>query len=321
MEQAPSPDTTQWSSAIGHASTGKSGRVIERLQQQIDQVNREKQLLKLRHEEAEKATDMLSTRNQYLQDRISTYESSHEANLRQLQRRERQVEDLREELRREKLRTSRAEEAMKVASVSEDVCKEQAAQARAIAQHKEAEYDAIAACRNMDNDRHQNGLNKIRANLEYLLQQRVEDLEKQKRLEIIAEQQKQTIEQLEELTKRLSSNFKMYSNEIDSAVEDLRKSTGDHDRMVHEKVKEMQKVTGQMRWVMNVENVLNRKGIPANEARPEDDSLHPAPLSPSRNHSTKPAETPGEIARPLSSGKRLGIDFRRHKKKESKPGR
>lgn len=295
--------------------------MIERLQQQIDQVNREKQLLKLRHDEAEKAMDMLSTRNQYLQDRISTYESSHEANLRQLQRKERQVEDLREELRREKLRTARAEEAMRAASISEDACKEQAAQARAMAQHKEAEYDAIAACRNMDNDRYQNGLSKIRLNLEHLLQQREEDSEKQKRLEIIAEQQKQTIEQLEELTKRLSANFKSYRNEIDSAVEDLRRSTGGHDRTVREKVEEMQKVTGQMRWVMNVETVLNRGGPPVDDIHSEHDSLVPAPLSPSRNRLEKSTDSSRETARPLSSGKRLGIDFRRHKKKESKSGR
>lgn len=289
-DQSPSSENGAWSSAIGHANTGKSGRVIERLQSEIDRLNREKQLLKMRHDEMEKANEMLNARNQYLQDRNSNHEQSHEASLRQLARKERQLEDLKEELNRERERTSRAEEQARVASVTEEDWRDQASQAKAIAQQKESEYDAIVSCRNMDNDRHQNGLDKIKDSFAGLLRQREEDLEKQRKLEIIAEQQRQTIAQLEELTKKLSTNFKSYRNEIDAAVSDLRSGAQGNNTAMEQKLQEMTDTTHKMKWVMNVDGVFN--GNPRSEqqpAQPHDirvngrESVDEMPKSPSKS--------------------------------------
>lgn len=262
-----SPDLGTWSSAIGHASTGKSGRVIERLQGDIDRLRREKQLLKVRHEEVEKANETLTTTNQYLQDRASNYEQSHEASLRQIARKERQVEDLREELRREKVKSALAEERAQAASMNEKDWRDQASQAKAIASHKESEYETIVSCRNLDNERHQNGLANIRSSFETLLRHRQEDLEKQKKLEIVAEQQRETISQLEELTKKLNANFKAYRTEIDRAIGDLKGNASLNDEAVGFKLKEMDEVTGLMRWVMNVDEIVNK-----NPPRPLDSS-------------------------------------------------
>lgn len=326
MEQTPSPDSTQWSSAIGHASTGKSGRVIERLQQEIDRLNREKHLLKLQYEESERTKETLNTSILFLRDRNSNYESSHESNARQLQRKERQVEELKADLQREKAKTDRAEEAARAAAANEDDWREQANQAKAIAQHKEVEYDAIASCRNMDNDRHQNGLNRIRAHLEELQQKRVDDLEKQKRMEIIAEQQRQTIEQLDELTKKLTANFRTYRSEIDSAIEELRNIASVNDQLVHNKVEEMRKATGEMRWIMNVETIINgkevRPGRPISShqgltsSRPSTSEAHSddrAQPSPSKVTQTAVEEPPP----PPSPSKKMSLDFRKHRRKAS----
>lgn len=296
--------------------------MIERLQQEIDRLNREKHLLKLRHEEAERATETLNTRNQYLQDRNSNYESSHEANLRQLQRKERQVEDLREELQREKLKTARAEEAVLTAAMNEDVWREQANQAKAIAQQKEAEYNAVASCRSMDNERHQSGLDSVRSHLTALVRRREEDIEKQNRMEIIAEQQKRTIEQLEELAKRLTNNFRLYRSEIDSAIEDLRGAASENDELVNQKVEEMKRVTGEMRWVMNVETVVNGRQIPTRSSALSDTKTN----SDEQSFDTvkeKEKEKDSELSvedfpKPPSPSKKMSLDFRRHKRKGSK---
>lgn len=301
------------------------------MQQEIDRLNREKHLLKLQYEESERTKETLNTSILFLRDRNSNYESSHESNVRQLQRKERLVDELKADLQREKTKTDRAEEAARAAAASEDDWREQANQAKAIAQHKEAEYDAIASCRNMDNDRHQNGLNRIKAHLEELQLKRVEDLEKQKRMEIIAEQQRQTIEQLDELTKKLTANFKTYRNEIDSAIEGLRNIASFNDQVVQDKVEEMRKVTGEMRWIMNVETIINGKEIPP--GRPlssRDDSASTRPstsgaYSDDRLLSTtsKPPESVVEDppAAP-SPTKKMSLDFRKHRRKgSSKPGK
>lgn len=261
-ETSASPEPTPWSSAIGHAGTGKSGRVIERLQGDIDRLRREKQLLKTRHEEAEKANELLVSRNQSLEDRNSNYEQSHEANLRQLARKERQVEELREELQKERLKTAKAESQAEAAASSEEIWRKEASQAKAYAAQREAEYDTIVACRKMDYDRHQSGLDKIRSSFDTLLRQQQDDMEKQKKLEIIAEQQRQTIVQLDELTKRLSTNFRAYRREIDTAISQLRDAARNNDQAIDQKLDDMTEVTNRMRWVMNIEHVVNQHGAP-----------------------------------------------------------
>lgn len=287
-DQSPSTENGAWSSAIGHANTGKSGRVIEKLQNEIDRLHRDKLLVKMRHDEMEKSNETLNSRNQYLQDRNSNYEQSHEASLRQLARKDRQLEDLRDEIKRERERTTRAEEQARVASLTEEDWRNEASQAKAVAQQKESEYDAIVSCRNMDNDRHQNGIDKIKGSLEALLRQREDDVEKQRKLEIIAEQQRQTISQLEELTKKLTTNFKSYRTEIDAAVADLRNSAEGNNTAMEQKLQDMTETTHRMKWVMNVDGVLN--GNPrATEAVPplpevqSKESLDEPPPSPSKS--------------------------------------
>lgn len=271
-------------------------------------------MLKLRHEEAERATETLHSQFRSLQDRNSNYESSHEANQRQLQRKERQLADLREEVSKEKTKTARAEEALRTAAASEDEWREQAHQAKAIAQQKEAEYDAVASCRNMDNDRHQSGLNRIRASLDELLKKRDEDLEKQKRMEIIAEQRKKEIDQLEDLTKKLQANFNTYRASVDAAIEDLRLAACENDQAVRDKVEEMKKVTGQMRWLVNVETVIN--GKPASSL-PE--TFEPSPTDEQSSDTAQPSTevVADGASAPSSPRKKMSLDFRRHRRKGS----
>ena len=199
----------------------------------------------------------MTIRNQYLQDRSSNHDQSHETSIRQLARKDRQLDDLRDELKREKEKTARAEEQAQAAARSEEEWRDEAHKANAIAAQKMSEYDTIVSCRNMDNDRHQAGLDKIRTGFEALMCQREEDLEKQKKLEIVAEQQRQTIGQLEDLTKKLNANFKAYKMEIDNAIEDLRSNAQGNDTALKQKLDEMTATTGRMRWVMQVDQILN----------------------------------------------------------------
>jgi hypothetical protein len=232
--------------------------VIERLQGDIDRLHREKQLLKVRFEESEKTSEMLQTHNQYLQDRNNNYEQSHEANLRQLARKERQVEEFREELKKEKQKTAIVQQTAQVAIQSEEEWRDQASQAKSMAAQKESEYEAMVSCRKLDHDRHQGGLDRMKENFENLLRDRQQDLDRSRKLEIIAEQQKQTIGQLEELTKRLNANFKAYRTEIDKAIADLRQHASANDSAIAAKLEEMVEVTGQMRWVMNVDKEVQK---------------------------------------------------------------
>jgi hypothetical protein len=163
------------------------------------------------------------------------------------------VEEFREELNRAKHKTAIAQEAAQAAAQSEEEWRDRASQANSLAAQKESEYETIVSCRKLDHDRHQSSLDRMKENFEVLLRDRQEDLDRCRKLEIIAEQQKQTIGQLEELTKRLNANFRAYRTEIDKAIEDLREHTNANDSAIVAKLDEMTEVTGQMRWVMNLD--------------------------------------------------------------------
>ena len=162
-------------------------------------------------------------------------------------------------MKREKHKTAIAQQAAQAATASEEDWREQANKARSLASQKEQEYELMVACRKMDNDRHQGSLDKMKENFDILVRNRQEDLDSCRKLDIIAEQQKQTIGQLEELTRKLNANFKAYKSEIDTAIFGMREHVSSNDSAVAAKLDEMTRVTGQMRWCMVVEKEVNYK--------------------------------------------------------------
>jgi hypothetical protein len=169
------------------------------------------------------------------------------------------VEEFRDELKREKQKTAIAQQTAQAATQSEEEWRDRASQAKSIAAQKESEYEAMVSCRKLDHDRYQGGLDRMKENFEVLVRDRQEDLDRCQKLEIIAEQQKQTISQLEELTKRLNANFRAYRMEIDKAIADLREHANKNDSAIVAKLDEMTEVTGQMRWVMNLDKEGRRE--------------------------------------------------------------
>jgi DNA repair exonuclease SbcCD ATPase subunit len=261
---SPSPEPVPWSSAVGHASTGKSGRVIERLQAEIDRLNRDLQLMKARLDDSEKARETLITHNSYLQDRNSNYEQSQEASLRQLQRKDRMIEELRENLLREKLRVAAAEKTAKEAAANEEEWRNQACQSRSLASQKETEYATIVTCRNLEHERHRGSLDQLQDCFQALLRERREDQGSYDRLQLIAEQQNQTIAQLQELNSKTNANFKAYRSEVDKAIAGLREHVSSNDADILAKLEEVTEVTGQMKWVMAVDR--SAKGLSSSPA-------------------------------------------------------
>lgn len=216
-------------------------------------MNRDLQLLQARLDDSEKARDTLTTQNSYLRDRHSNYEQSQEANSRQLQRKDRMIEELRENLLREKLRVAAAEQTAREAGSNEEEWRNEASQARSLANQKETEYATIVTCRNLENERYQGSLKQLQDSFQALLRERTEDQEGYDRLQLIAEQQNRTVAQLQELNNKTNANFKAYRSEVDEAIATLSHHVGSNDAKVLAQLREMAEVTGQMKWVMAVD--------------------------------------------------------------------
>ena len=125
-------------------------------------MNRDLQLIKARLDDSEKARETLTTHNSYLQDRNSNYDQSQESNSRQLQRKDRMIEELRESLLREKLRVAAAEQVAREAAANEEKWRTESSLAHSLANQTETEYATIVACRNLENERHRESLRHLR---------------------------------------------------------------------------------------------------------------------------------------------------------------
>jgi hypothetical protein len=221
--------------------------------------------MKVRLEDSERTRDTLSTHNICLQDRASNYEQSQEANSRQVQRKDRIIEELRENISREKRRVSSAERTAKEAATQEEEWRNEANQMRCFASQKEVEYSTIVACRNLENERHGGSLKQLRDEFEQLLRQRFQDEKNYDRLRLIAEQQSQTIAQLQDLNSKTNTNFTAYRTEVDEVISQLKNNAQSSEVLTSSKVEEMTQVTSRMKWLMAVDRDVNHSTAAGNE--------------------------------------------------------
>lgn len=166
------------------------------------------------------------------------------------------IDELRENLLREKLRVTAAEQTAKEATIIEEKLRSEANQSHSLADQKETEYTTLVACRNIENERNQESLQQLNDSFQALLKERTEEQDNYDRLQVIAEQQSQTIASLQELNRKRSAHFENFRSEVEEVVTGLKEEVSDNDIKVVAKLKEMAAVTGRMRWVM----ALDRDG-------------------------------------------------------------
>ncbi|KAL9626218.1 MAG: hypothetical protein Q9164_007921, partial [Protoblastenia rupestris] len=124
LSQPPTPGSDAegypWSSAVGRATTGKSGRVIERLMADVDRLQREKHLANVKLEEETKRSESARSVLQNLQVSNQHLESSHEIDKVALGKRDRKIEELRADLQIERSRREKAEADMRDTRLERD---------------------------------------------------------------------------------------------------------------------------------------------------------------------------------------------------------
>jgi hypothetical protein len=95
-----SPENAQWSSAVGHATTGgKSGRVIEKLMADSDRLKRELKEQVIKAEELQRSLQTYKPRIEALQTENENLSHARGVDQALLARRDRMIADLKEELK------------------------------------------------------------------------------------------------------------------------------------------------------------------------------------------------------------------------------
>ncbi|WEW58406.1 mother-specific HO expression [Emydomyces testavorans] len=252
--------TAEWSSAVGHAMTGKSGRVIHNLQEEIARLTRECTLHRSRAEEAQRINEALKQQLQTVIERLRNSEQAYELNLAAVDRKDRKIEDLKAEVRSEKERRIRAEEdahrTTQLATEERIECHRALAEAQETAQQARSQYETLSQARLRDRREYQFRLNTIRRELGELSSREAERQNQLNRFDVIIEQKNREISASRDRMERFSRLFEEYKAAQDQIIRKLIDKGHQNDSAIHDVVAEAKDVTDKMKWVINVQKEL-----------------------------------------------------------------
>ncbi|EGC44726.1 conserved hypothetical protein [Histoplasma capsulatum var. duboisii H88] len=254
-ESLPGPE---WSSAVGHAMTGKSGRVIHNLQEDIARLTRECSLHRSRAEEAQRINETLKLQLQNVTDRLRNSEQSHEAHLISIARKDRKIEDLKAEVRGEKDRRLKAEEDARrtnqLVAEERDESHRVLAEASEIANYSRNQYETLTRARAKEQLEFKMRLDCFRAELKELRSREIERQNQLTRFDVIMEQKNKEIEAERERMERFGRLFAEYKEASDRGIRELLEKCRQNNAAIDDVVDQAKETTGRMRWVMKVKD-------------------------------------------------------------------
>lgn len=244
-----------WSSAVGRATLGKSGRVIERLMADIDRLKRElnaeiqHRLDVEKREATNRATvDALRAENANLQQ-------AKEVDAAVLKRRDRMIEDLRTELDQERRRRERAEESAKNAARERDEeiagRRQEVQEAREIAKHATGHAEVLEQSHRQLGTEYRQRCETFAKDLGQMTTERDDEARKVKRLDVVVEQLSQEVEKAKRLNGRMSETMEEYVGQSEKRIDAWRAEATAQRTRCGKLEEEAERVVGEARWLIN----------------------------------------------------------------------
>lgn len=256
------PSPQQWSSAVGRANLGKSGRVIERLMGENDMLKRDLQIERLHAEEARQAVKMTEERI----DAINTdYEGRlHEAAINKtlLKKRERQLADLKDNVDAERHRADSAIERERgwreAMEKMEAETKRKVEEATNYAMLMEGRYEALTSHWKEQGKIVDRAVRKLSGEISSLLQERVKDGDRLDALQQLCNEQREALARLEEENRGIAQASEAYKAELDASLVSIKTTTREQEKANEDALAETRKVLGELKWALGVKK--NVKG-------------------------------------------------------------
>jgi len=268
MRRSPSPSgpangssNAEWSSAVGHAATGKSGRVIHTLQEDIARLTRDLSLQRSRAEEAQRTNDTLKAQLLTTQEYLRNAESTNEAHLRSISRRDRKIAELQEIAEKERTRRENAESgaanAQRLMSETQDEFHRQSSHLQEIANHHKTQYEALSKSSQRDKAELARKIKMIRDEISSLRKESEEKDIQLERLDVIMSQKNRELESATERTDRVFTAYQAYKVENDRELRRLIEEGQQHEAKVKETLSALKDAEHKYRWAVNVKNEID----------------------------------------------------------------
>ena len=256
-------DGYSWSSAVGRATTGKSGRVIERLMADVDRLQREKHLANVRLEEEAKRSESARSALESLQVSNQHLESTHEIDKAALGKRDRKIEELRADLQIERSKREKAETDMRDTRMERDETvqdyQRQIFDEKDRAKRSTTQYEVLSKSWKNLEDKYERQTRKLRADMKELKEQMNLDQGKLLRLGVIMEQLKQEGDKTRKAKDKVIRDFESFRGEQEEGIQEMKSQAKRNDEASEEALKQLDSVLGEMRYVVNVKRDV--KGV------------------------------------------------------------
>ncbi|KAF9894389.1 hypothetical protein FE257_007892 [Aspergillus nanangensis] len=254
----PNNDGSEWSSAVGHAATGKSGRVIHNLQEEIARLTRECGVYRSRAEETQRMNEAYKTQVQNMTERLGNLEQANETNLQSIARKDKKMDELRGELKTERDRRVQADadkaKATQLMGEARDDFHRESAELREIASHARSQYEVLAAQGQRDRGEQTKRLGVVREEIAALKRRQEEKGPVLGRLEEIAAEKDGEIERAKGRFEALFKEYERYREAHDGEVARLVEKARSADQRVDAVLAELRDTEGRMKWVMRVKD-------------------------------------------------------------------
>ncbi|KAJ5999970.1 hypothetical protein N7481_000379 [Penicillium waksmanii] len=261
---SPADETpTEWS-AVGHAATGKSGRVIHNLQEEIARLRRECSVYRSRAEETQRSNETLKTQAQNMSERLRNLEQVNEVNLNSITRKDRKIEDLRVEIQNERNKRKEAESA---ASKTNDMMRDERehhnreqAEAQELTKYHQTQYEVLASATKREKTDLGRRVKVLFDELKSLKGAHEKHVVSSDHLEVIAEQKNREIEGLKELHEKLLDTHVQYKKFKDDELRDTLEQGRAYNAQLETMVASMKETEGKMNWVMRLQEMRDQEG-------------------------------------------------------------
>ncbi|KFX90767.1 hypothetical protein V490_06285 [Pseudogymnoascus sp. VKM F-3557] len=246
----------QWSSAVGRANLGKSGRVIERLMGENDMLKRDLQIERLHLEEARQAVKMT-------EERIDVIETDYEGRLHDaainktlLKKRERQLADIKDHIDAEKRRADEAVERERTWREAmeklETESKQKVDEAANYALLMEGRYRALTSHWKEQGEVVDRTVRKLGGEMTALVQERLRDGERLDALQQLCNEQRENLARLQEENKTIAETSKAHRDEQDASLAGIRAKAHAQEKANEDTLAETKAALHKLKWALGV---------------------------------------------------------------------
>ncbi|KJY00018.1 hypothetical protein TI39_contig345g00021 [Zymoseptoria brevis] len=253
---SPTSDTN-WSSAVGHATTGgKSGRVIEKLMTDNDRLKRELKEQIIKGEELQRGIQMAKPRIDALQAENDNLTHARGVDNALLARRDRMITELKADLAAERKRREMHEvRSQKLETERDEAIEEKRKNIQDLTEsekHATTHANILETSHKQLSATYRARLEATRKEITALHEQREEQESRLSKLDVVSDQMRQELERSRKVQAEMLSKWDTLSTSLQSRVDQVLNDNRADTEKLRALSEEMEEVVNKMRWVMNL---------------------------------------------------------------------